>query len=298
MLSKSKTAKTKVHEKITTPKVKDDSDQQKAKSHEVKDEDGKKAIVNKTSKKTSVVTWGPAASVIVVILIYVIAQLIALLLVNIYPALRHWDASQTSNWINSSVVGQFWFVVFVEGLSVYFLYLFLKRRHSSFRSIGLNRWAKLTDVGYAVAGFIVYFAVYYVVILILTKVIPSFNVGAKQDVGFSTSTHGESLYLVFISLVLLPPIVEEMLFRGFLYTGLRSKLNKIVAALITSAIFALPHVFEGTSGILWVAGVDTFILSLVLVYLREKTDALYSSMMVHMLKNFLAFATLFIFHVS
>ncbi len=93
-------------------------------------------------KQSSVVTWGPAASIIVVIAIYVVAQIIALFVVNLYPLVRHWDSAQASSWINNSVVGQFWFVVIVEGLSVYFLYLFLKRRHSNFKSIGLGRWIK------------------------------------------------------------------------------------------------------------------------------------------------------------
>ena len=60
----------------------------------------------------------------------------------------------------------------------------------------------------------------------------------------------------------------------------------------------LPHLFESSSGILWVAGLDTFILSMVLVFVREKTDSLYASMGIHMVKNFLAFASLFLFHLS
>ena len=100
--------------------------------------------------------------------------------------------------------------------------------------------------------------------------------------------------LVFISLVLLPPVVEEIVARGFLYTGLRSKLPKIVAALITSALFAAAHLQWGSGApLLWVAALDTFTLSLVLVYLREKTGGLAASMGVHMLKNGLAFVVLF-----
>ncbi|MGH7237402.1 MAG: CPBP family glutamic-type intramembrane protease [Candidatus Saccharimonadales bacterium] len=45
------------------------------------------------------------------------------------------------------------------------------------------------------------------------------------------------------------------------------------------------------------AGVDTFILSTVLCYLREKTGRLYAGIGVHALKNFVAFAALFLFHV-
>jgi membrane protease YdiL (CAAX protease family) len=91
--------------------------------------------------------------------------------------------------------------------------------------------------------------------------------------------------------------VEEILFRGFLYSGLKKSLPKIWAVLLTCTIFAAPHLLEGgSSGLLWVAGIDTFILSLVLIWLREKTGRLYASMGLHALKNFIAFASLFLLH--
>ena len=271
-----------------------------------------KKIQSSISKRQiSLVTWGPAASVIVVFAIYLVSQIIAALLINIYPLIRHWNSNQASQWINNSVMAQFLVTVIIEALSVYFLYLFLKRRKSNFKSIGLNRKPKFSDLGYMIGGFLVYFGVFWITLTAVTKAIPQFNATQKQDIGFSSSTSGSDLWLVFISLVILPPIVEEILFRGFLYTGLRSarwanfnplglfsKYPKIVAAIITSLIFASLHLLESSSGLLWVAGLDTFILSLVLVWLREKTDSLYASMGVHMIKNFLAFASLFLFHLS
>src|SRR5262249_37045858 len=107
--------------------------------------------------------------------------------------------------------------------------------------------------------------------------------------------HGSALWLVFISLVILPPITEEIMIRGFLFTGLRSKLSLIKAGLITSVLFAIPHLQPGSGQpLLWMAGVDTFILSLILVYLREKTGSLAASIGVHAIKNFVAFLALFV----
>ncbi len=248
-------------------------------------------------KQSSLITWGPLASIIVVLLIYISAQLVAALLIEIYPAFKHWDAQETSQWINNSVAAQFWVTVAIEALSLFFIGLFLKKRHSNFKSIGLSRKPKWSDLGYALIGFVVYFGVYYAVLLAIIKAIPQFNVTQKQNIGFSQTSGGFDLVLIFISLVVLPPIIEEILFRGFLYTGLRTKIPKITAALITSLLFASLHLLESNSGLLWIAGIDTFILSLTLVYFREKTDSLYASMGVHMLKNFLAFYSLFLFHV-
>jgi membrane protease YdiL (CAAX protease family) len=96
--------------------------------------------------------------------------------------------------------------------------------------------------------------------------------------------------------VVLPPVVEETVFRGFLFTGIRNRLKPVAAALITSLLFAVPHLLEsGQSGsLLWVAGIDTFTLSLVLCYLRHKTDSLWPGIFLHALKNGIAFVALYV----
>jgi membrane protease YdiL (CAAX protease family) len=108
-----------------------------------------------------------------------------------------------------------------------------------------------------------------------------------------------ALTLTFVSLVILPPITEEILVRGFLYSSLKKALPLIWAALLTSAMFAIAHLPEGgASGPLYIAALDTFVLSLVLIYLREKTGGLWASITLHAIKNGVAFAALFILHLS
>jgi membrane protease YdiL (CAAX protease family) len=120
----------------------------------------------------------------------------------------------------------------------------------------------------------------------------------SQELGFNPVGTVE-LILTFISLVILPPLVEELLMRGYLYTSLKKKLSKIAAALVTSVIFAAAHLQFGSGApLLWVAAIDTFVLSLFLVSLREKTGGLWASMTLHATKNLIAFMSLFIFHIS
>jgi len=127
---------------------------------------------------------------------------------------------------------------------------------------------------------------------------PSLNFEQEQEIGFSTAVSGLTLVPIFISLVVLPPVVEEILARGFLYTGLRTKLKPILATLITSVLFAVAHLQWGEGApLLWVAAIDTFVLSMVLCYLRETTGRLAAPIMLHAIKNGIAFAALFIFKV-
>ena len=152
-------------------------------------------------------------------------------------------------------------------------------------------------MAYALSGFFVYMLVYLVLFNIVTAIIPSLDANQKQELGYDTYTSGLALAGIFVSLVVLPPIVEETLFRGFLYSGLRNKIPKITAAIVTSIIFAAVHLqFGSGNALLWVAALDTFVLSMVLVLLRDKTDSLWASIGLHMIKNLLAFFSIFIFH--
>lgn len=243
------------------------------------------------------VPWNAVFAVAAVILIYFVSQFVGGLALSIYPAIRHWSSAQANNWITNSVPAQFIYVIIAEGLTIAAVLQILKHFKVSVKVIGIKRF-KREDILYAVAGFGVYFISYAIVLQIVTKLIPSLNVNQQQQIGFSNASGIAQLVLTAISLVILPPIAEEILMRGFLYTSLRKNMPKIVAALLTSVIFASAHLEFGEGApLLWVAAIDTFVLSLVLVYLRDKTGRLWASMGVHAMKNSIAFASIFIFHI-
>ncbi len=246
----------------------------------------------------TLVTWGPLSAVLVTLGVYFLAQVGSVMLLSVYPVLLGWSQSQTSLWFEQSVLAQFLLVAATEGLTLWFIYSFLKSRHTGFRALGL-KWPVLRDIGYAIVGYGVYFIGYYIALQFILTYLPSIDLDQKQEIGFNASNAAQQLWLVFLSLVILPPIVEEIVARGFLYTGLRSRLSVVPSAIITSVLFAVAHLqFGSGSALLWIAGIDTFILSLVLVYLREKTDSLASPILLHMTKNGVAFAALFIFKVG
>ena len=56
--------------------------------------------------------------------------------------------------------------------------------------------------------------------------------------------------------------------------------------------------FGSGQPLLWVAALDTFTLSMVLCYLRQETDSLWPGILLHALKNCIAFITLFVLHAS
>jgi len=178
-------------------------------------------------------------------------------------------------------------------LTLLILWFFLRRR-ASFKALGFARGPVPSDVGKAILAGVVYFFLLWLA-LGLAGYLFHTNIDQKQELGFDNISGTLNLTLTFISLVVLPPAVEELLFRGVLFGGLRTRMSFRATALITSVLFAVPHLLEsGGGGLLWVAGIDTFILSLVLCYLREKTGNLWAGIILHTLKNAIAFAALYV----
>ncbi len=237
--------------------------------------------------------YGPWAAVIITVGIYFGSQISAGVLLAVIPGLLRWTPKHADAWLNDNVWAQFLFVAIAETLALWLVYKFLKHRQAGFRDIGLDK-PKLGYIFRALTGFGLYFVLYIVGLIIATKLWPGLNTDQKQELGFNTATKGIDLLPIFISLVILPPIAEEIVMRGFLYSGLKTKLTVGLSALITSALFAAAHLGEGgKSGLLWIAAIDTFILSVVLCYVREKTGSLWPGIGIHMIKNGLAFVLLF-----
>lgn len=247
----------------------------------------------KPTKQSTLITWGPVAAVLITIGIYISSQVLGSMVLAFYAGVQGWSKEFIEAW-QEGVWPQFWYVLIVEAVSLGLLWQFLKRRKANFKTLGLIK-PKLIDVAYTLLGFGIYFPILIAVTLAIKAWVPQINFDQQQQLGF-TNTHGPELILVFISLVILPPIAEELMVRGFLYLGLKSRMKTFLAALITGLLFGAAHLQLGSGApLLWTAAIDTFILSWVLILLREMSGGLCASIGLHMLKNMLAFLALFIF---
>ena len=249
-------------------------------------------------KSVSGVTWGPIAALVVAVGAYFIGRFLGSIFIFAALVVSGWSIERTADWFSESTVAQFLLLLGVETVTLAVLYIFMLSRKATWRMIGLIR-PRLRDVGYALAGFAAYLPLYVLLVSALTRVIPSLDVDQQQQIGFQHADTPPELLLVMISLVILPPLIEEILCRGFLYSGLKSKLPVIWAVLITSILFGAAHLqaFSGEP-LLWIAAIDTFVLSLVLIYLREISGSLWPAIGLHMIKNGLEFTLLFVYHMA
>jgi membrane protease YdiL (CAAX protease family) len=224
------------------------------------------------------------------IIVFILSQIIAAFIVSLVYALIHGGKTDVAAALNNSAITQFFYVLTAEGLAVVFVFYVLKNRGLKLSNIGLGRSPKLKDLISASVGFAVFYALLIVAGLIVTMFFPDINNNQTQDIGFNQLNNSTDHLLAFVALVFLPPIGEEILVRGYLYSGLRAYWSFVPSMIVTSILFGAAHLQTGSgTALLWIAGVDTFVLSLILVYLREKTGALYAGMLVHALNNLIAF---------
>lgn len=166
-------------------------------------------------------------------------------------------------------------------------YLLYTRLTTTLTSLGLHRLISWTDIGLAPVTFLVYMVVSATALAMVLQLIPSFPAEEAQDIGFKVLGSQFDNALAFITLVILAPLAEETLFRGYLYGKLKRYIPAVVAAIATSLLFALAH-FQLN------VGLDVFILSLFLCGLRSLTGSIWAGVLVHIIKNGVAYYILFV----
>lgn len=91
------------------------------------------------------------------------------------------------------------------------------------------------------------------------------------------------LFSLLLSAVVIAPICEEVVFRGFLFHGLRHKLGNLGAGLLSTGLFAFAHAQYDIWGLLSVA-----LTGAGAAYLTLRTGSLTSAIAYHALLNLIA----------
>lgn len=97
-----------------------------------------------------------------------------------------------------------------------------------------------------------------------------------------------SIYFIIFSVCVFAPIIEEILFRGFLHRILRSFFSFVPAALISSTLFSLVHfsLSQGLGNIPILGSLMT--LSIYISYLYERQGRIFPCIILHGLFNLIS----------
>ena len=107
-----------------------------------------------------------------------------------------------------------------------------------------------------------------------------FALGAEVQAQQFTGTFDqlEQPALLLFTGIVLAPLIEETVMRGFLFAGLRQRLGWVKAALISSAIFGALHLSIA-------AFIPTFTLGFLFCYLYQRSNSTWPGIILHTLIN-------------
>lgn len=179
--------------------------------------------------------------------------------------------------------GRFAFLVYTvgQGVAALLLILLVKRRGLSIRDIGFRGRLTMQAALHAVGGWFVAFWLYYAIEKLLGLVgIPMFwNQGDFLRLDSPTR-----LLIVVVATLVVAPLAEEMIYRGYVLQALLERTRAPVAAVLSALVFASIHVGIGLG-----LAVYIFFGALILAYLYIKFRNVYACVLLHLMNNAVAY---------
>jgi uncharacterized protein len=235
--------------------------------------------------KKNIAWWARIAAISLWVIVgFAVAQLIFILCIRALDALGVPIATYNQTLLNTISAAAIYLLTLIIVLGVPW---WLKKRSTTKAELGLARLPNWMDIALAPVSFFVYFLLTAILSFAAVSLLPGYDSNQAQEIGFDQLANYYEYTLAFITLVLFAPIAEEIIFRGYLYGKLRKTAPVWVVIPLTSLLFAVVH---GQLNV----GIDVFALSIVLCFLREATGSIWAGILLHMLKNGLAFYLLFL----
>ncbi len=162
------------------------------------------------------------------------------------------------------------------------LALYLRKYTARWRDLGWKKFNVFKAALYIVLAFVLFIASVEAAFWLVTYVFPQFNANQAQTNEFTSPTSSTARTLSLIALVALPPVIEETLFRGFIFPALSKWGGVVVGAVLTSLMFGFAHLQYNV-------GLYTIILSLILCAMYYRLRSIWPGVLLHMINNYIAF---------
>jgi membrane protease YdiL (CAAX protease family) len=253
--------------------------------------DNSAGMVTEIKTPAEVVQSPPFPSIIASIL-WIIAffglQIIGIIGVTIYAMIGRIKEGQEAAALTQQEAMQMiggipmiWSLVGSSLLTLFFLWLYLRKK-DRFLVIGFNQWSALSlkstfTLAVLLCGGAVMFNYLYE-----TYAIPGVELQDSLRILFESIPETfANRTLLFVTIALLAPTVEELMFRGLLQKSLSHKMPIFAAIGISSAIFAAMHMD-------FYAFPALFAMGAVFGYIYYRTGSLRVNILLHMINNGLA----------
>jgi len=158
-------------------------------------------------------------------------------------------------------------------------------KQSFFKALSFKRTPLIKSIGSVLFWYMCYILFSTILFMVLDRLgwnLPGYGEGQNILPFFGHDQY--TMVVMFLVIVLIAPIVEELFFRGFVFMTLLKKGNYLVATLCTALLFASVH-FDFN------AFFPRFFLGLILNHLVVSNNkSIVPSVMFHMMNNAIALA--------
>ena len=161
-----------------------------------------------------------------------------------------------------------------------------KKYKLSKKIFGINRVNPKKVIGGVIEGFAIYYAIAILIIVAIIYLgieIPGAEI--KKNILEYFGNTKKDIAIAGVMIIIIGPIIEEVIFRGFLYRGLANIIGKWWGSIISAGIFAVLHI--ETEAIL-----PVFTLALIMNHIVSKTKSIKTSIVFHIIQNAMAFSGL------
>lgn len=165
------------------------------------------------------------------------------------------------------------------------IWLVLRKYKVGWDRVGLRKFNAVKASLLVGAMFVAFFFIAWIALTAAKLLIPGFNPDQAQVNEFTTAVTGNAKLISFFALVVIPPIIEEILFRGFMFPAFSGRVGVLLGALFSSLLFGFAHLQANV-------GVYTVVLGLLLCFMYKRTNSIIPGMVLHMINNYVAFAAI------
>ncbi len=144
-------------------------------------------------------------------------------------------------------------------------------------------------LGQAALGCLILLAICYAVSVLLRPFLPETNPNNQALVSMARSARAR----MTVTILVLAPLVEELMFRGGVF-GLLRRWSRAAAYAVSMLLFALPHVlsYAVEDPSYWPLLLQYLAAGFLLCRSYEKTECIWTSIVLHMLNNGVTLLTL------
>lgn len=230
------------------------------------------------------VPWGIRQALVVFLLPWVIMPLAVMVWLQVvspfFPQLQQF----LSAFYRGDPLASFSLILLDVAASYVLIGYYLRRYQAGPKDLGLRAFNILKALGNLALIIVVFSVLVNAAYVILTVLSPGFD-AAQPQVNEFTSAPGALHGLSLLALVIIPPLVEEPVFRGFMFPAFAKRFGLAGGAVVSSLLFGFAHLQANVS-------VYTFLLGLLLCFLYVRLGSIIPGTLLHMLNNYIAFSAL------